>query len=138
MKRLLAATASLIMVAVILVGCTPKQTDTKNNSSVASNSSTSAITVTIEMDINGEVTKKEYATELKTVEELLIEKSSELGMTLTDSEYGKFVSGANNYTADSAKNEFIEFLVNGKSSEVGIAGVTIVDKDIYTFKLSTF
>lgn len=133
MKKFTSIAVSFIMVAVILVGCNTKPAEANNSSTAVAKA-----TVTIEMDLNGEITKKEIATNDKTVEELLVANTTELGLTLTDSEYGKFVAGINDYLADVAKNEFVEFFVNGTSSQVGIAEVEIADKDTYTFKISTF
>ncbi len=120
MKKVVSLSLVVIMIAAMFVGCTKK-----NN-------------VTIKMDINGKVTQQEFKTDKATLEDLLVEKTDDLKVTLTDSDYGKFVSGINGYVADAAKKEFIEVLVDDVSSQVGIKEIKLEDGKVYTFKVSKF
>lgn len=121
MKKALSMSLVCIMLIAMLTACgTPKNK------------------VTVNIDINGTVTKTELKTTEATLEDVFIANQKELGLTLTDSDYGKFISGAGGYIADPAKNEFIEVLVNDVSSQVGIKEIIIADGDVYTLKLSTF
>lgn len=120
MKKVVSLSLIVMMIATIFVGCESK---TK---------------LTINMDIKGDVKTVEYKTDKQTLEQLLVEKADELKATLEDSEYGKYVVGINGYTPDAAKNEYIEVLVDGKSSQVGVKEIKIEDGKVYTFKVSTF
>ena len=82
--------------------------------------------------------EKVYQTDLATLEELLEENAEELGATLTDSEYGKFVEGMDGYVADASKNEYFAVLVNDTMSDVGISQIKLEDGKTYQFRLSTF
>ncbi|MEG1718901.1 MAG: DUF4430 domain-containing protein, partial [Clostridia bacterium] len=77
-------------------------------------------------------TDKEY------LEGLLVEKQKELGFTLTDSTYGKFVAGMNNYMADTNKQEFFEVLVNDVPAMYGISEIPLKDGEKYSFRISTY
>lgn len=120
MKKVVSLSLVVMMIATIFVGCGNK---TK---------------VTIKMDIKGDVKTVEYKTDKETLEDLLVEKTDELKATLKDSEYGKYVVAINGYTPDATKNEYIEVLVDGKSSQVGVKEIKIEDGKVYTFKVSTF
>lgn len=121
MKKIGSISLVFIMIIAIFTGCSSSKT-----------------TVTIKMDVNGEVTTKEIKTDKITLEDLLVEKADELKITLSDSDYGKFITGINSYVADETANEFIEVIVNNESSMVGIKEITITDKDVYTLKVSKF
>jgi hypothetical protein len=49
-----------------------------------------------------------------------------------------FVTSINGKAADSAKKEFWEFLVNGKSAEVGAGSYKLKDGDKIEWRISTF
>ncbi len=120
MKKVLSLSLVVVMFAMMLVGCSSKTA------------------VTIKMDINGKVTTQEYKTDKATLEELVVEKAVELKATLTDSEYGKYLTGINGFTADATKNEYIEILVDDVSSQVGMKEIKLEDGKVYTFKTSKF
>lgn len=121
MKKIIAVLLVAVIALFALTVCAPKNA------------------VTIKVIRNDEVTlTKEYKTDLETLEALLVEKADELGATLIDSDYGKFVSGMDNYLASDEKHEFFEILVNDEAAQTGIAEIVIADGDVYTFRLSTY
>lgn len=120
MKKILSISLTFIMLITIFTGCSSKNT------------------VTIKMDVNGDVVTQEYKTDKTTLEELLVEKTDELKLTLTDSDYGKYIEGINGYTPDYTKNEYVEILVDGVSSPVGIKEITLADGQVYTLQISVF
>ncbi len=121
MKKIISLLLAVMLMVTMLVGCGNK------------------LDVTVNVLQDGKVTlEKTYKTEEQTLEKLLVEKAEDLGATLTDSDYGKFVEGMNGYKADASKNEFFEVLVDDVSSQVGIAEIKLEDGKVYTFKLSKF
>lgn len=95
--------------------------------------------VTVQVERGGEITiEKTYKTDVETLEALVVKYKDELGASYEDSDFGKFVTGMDNYTANAENNEFFEILVNDISSQVGMAEIKIADGDIYLFRLSTF
>lgn len=121
MKKITALVLGLIMAAFVFTGCASKN----------------AVTVNVEQ--NGEVTlSKEYKTDAENLEELLVEKADELGATLVDSDYGKYIAGMNGYVASDDKHEYFELVVNGESAQTGASGVVIADGDVYLFRLTTY
>lgn len=54
-----------------------------------------------------------------------------------DSEYGRFVTGADGMIADSSKEQWWSVLVNGESASTGIDGISIQDGDVYTLEMKT-
>lgn len=141
---------SLVMTVLLLAGCQNGNGSTVSSQAGQSSAISSDTTpssdaavelkkVTVQVEQDGKVTlEKTYESGLKTLEELLVEKAEELGATLTDSEYGKFVEGMNGYVADASKNEYFEFLADGVSSPVGIKETKLADGASYLFRLSTF
>ncbi|MFZ2539030.1 MAG: DUF4430 domain-containing protein [Oscillospiraceae bacterium] len=121
MKKIISLMLAVMLTASMFVGCSNK------------------LNVTVNVSQDGKVTlEKAYKTDAETLENLLVEKTEELGATLTDSDYGKFVEGMNGYKADVTKNEFFEVLVDDVSSQVGISEIKLEDGKVYTFKLSKF
>lgn len=147
---------SLVMTVLLLAGCQNGNGSTVSSQAGQSSAISSDTTpssdampssdapvelkkVTVQVEQDGKVTlEKTYESGLETLEELLLEKAEELGATLTDSEYGKFVEGMNGYVADASKNEYFEFLADGVSSPVGIKETKLADGASYLFRLSTF
>ena len=159
MKKTGALLATFLLTMVLFAGCAQgaPQNDTQTggassgqpsseaqgsnpaSDAPSSEAATGQKTVTIQVEQDGKVTlEKQVASDLATLEELMVERAEELGATLTDSEYGKFVSGMNGYVADSAKNEYFEFLVDGEPAQVGIGSTELADGAVYLFRLATY
>lgn len=155
MKKTGALLAALLMTVALFAGCTQNNSPAGDTSSdqpssgapvsesasdvPSSEAAAEQKTVTIQVEQDGKVTlEKQYESDLATLEELMVEQAGELGATLTDSEYGKFVSGMNGYVADSAKNEYFEFLVDGETAQVGIGSTELADGAVYLFRLATY
>lgn len=80
---------------------------------------------------------KEFKTDELLLEALFRANSDELGLTLTDTQYGPMVTGLKGYKADETK-EFFNIKVNGVDSMVGIKEIPVNDKDVYTFEVKGF
>lgn len=123
MKKVLSVLAVVILIASVLIGCS------------------SLGKVTVEVKKDGEITltkELNISKESETLEELLIANEKELGVTMEDSDYGKFITGMNNYIADSANNEYYSIYVNGEMAQTGVSEIKLNDKDVYTFELFVY
>lgn len=129
MKRVVSLALAVVLLAALFTGCAGK---------------TGKVTVQVERD--GQVTlTKEYEFALPaddsqsvSVESIVEEHAEELGATLVDSDYGKYVTGMDGYVADDAKQEYWSFLVNGEMSQTGLRDTKAADGDVYTFQLATY
>lgn len=158
MKKLLSLSLVLIIIASMLVGCEKAEVE-KGTGTDTSKPSSQAVTdeipdtseasqpaeevakkyeVKVKIEINEEIVEKTYKTDAESVEALLLENQEELKATFKDSEYGKMITGMNGYTADEAKKEYFELLVDGVSSLTGAKDTKLEDGKVYTIKLSKF
>lgn len=129
MKRVIAFSLVLVMLAAALVGCAEKK---------------ATVTVNVEQDGAVVLTKQYEVTlpandaEALSVESVIVENAEELGAILEDSDYGKYVIGMNGYIADDAKQEYWAILVNGEMAMTGLRDTRVADGDVYTFQLATY
>jgi hypothetical protein len=77
-----------------------------------------------------------FNTDHEFVTDLLKEHQEKLGAGFQSSEYGTMIVEMMNYTADTSKNEFFLFKVNGEDSMAGTDQTPINDGDTYRFELS--
>ena len=77
--------------------------------------------------------------EVKTDEEFLRPAlEAEKLVSGTESEYGLFIDTVDGEYADSAKNEYWLYTVNGEMASYGVDQQPIEDKDVYAFSVSVF
>lgn len=121
-KKISALLAVLLAFTLLFAGCGQK------------------VNVTVAVKQNDTVTlQKTYSVDKEaTVEDILVKYADELGATLEDSQYGKYITGINGYLADATKNEFVEFQVDGVPADVGISSVTVEEGKVYTFNITTW
>lgn len=74
----------------------------------------------------------DYETNKTSLGDLLAEEGI---IEYEDSDYGRFITGADGMTADSSKEEWWNVLVNGESASTGIDGIEIHEGDVYTLQL---
>lgn len=95
--------------------------------------------VTINVIVEGE--NINYTENFKTdelfLEAVLSDNSKELGLTMTDTQYGPMVTGLKDYMADETK-EFFSISINGVDAMVGVKEIPVNDKDVYTFEVKGF
>lgn len=95
--------------------------------------------VTINVIVAGE--NINYTENFKTdelfLEAVLEANSDELGLTMTDTQYGPMVTGLKDYLADETK-EFFSISINGVDAMVGVKEIPVNDKDVYTFEVKGF
>jgi len=95
--------------------------------------------VTINVIVEGE--NINYTENFKTdelfLEAVLSANSKELGLTMTDTQYGPMVTGLKDYMADETK-EFFSISINGVDAMVGVKEIPVNDKDVYTFEVKGF
>lgn len=121
MKKITSALLAMMLIVSVLAGCKSKTE------------------VTIKVEKDGSVQLEEaIKTDAETLEALLTDNAEKLGVTMQDSDYGKFVTGMNGYVADAEKKEFWLVSVDDVPSEVGVAEIKIEKGKVYSFKLSNF
>ena len=94
--------------------------------------------VTIQIVIDKESIDKTFTfkTDHEFLTDLLKEKQDQLGVTFNSTELGTMITGMMNYTADTSKNEFFLFQINGNDAMTGTDDTPINDGDTYKFILT--
>ncbi|WP_130806327.1 DUF4430 domain-containing protein [Senegalia massiliensis] len=79
-----------------------------------------------------------YNTDDEYLIDLLENNKDEIGVTLTDSDFGKMVTAMMDYEAKESEQEFWQIQVNGKDAETGVAEIPLTDGDKYKFELTNY
>ncbi|NBI05947.1 DUF4430 domain-containing protein [Senegalia massiliensis] len=79
-----------------------------------------------------------YNTDDEYLLDLLENNKDEIGVTLTDSDFGKMVTAMMDYEAKESEQEFWQIQVNGKDAETGVAEIPLTDGDKYKFELTSY
>lgn len=79
-----------------------------------------------------------YNTDDEFLLDLLENNKDEMGVTLTDSDFGKMVTGMMDYEAKESEQEYYHISVNGKDAETGVGEIPLTDGDKYKFELTNY
>lgn len=77
----------------------------------------------------------EYLGYKETILDALL-NDNEVGLEGSQSEYGYFITGVKGITADAAKNEYWQILVNGEAATTGISSLELAYGDVLSLELS--
>jgi len=118
--------AAIIIIAAIAVLFFVQRQGTKSNENLMK------VQVKVMNEFQDYEKTYDYETDKTILGDLLAEENI---IEYENSDYGRYVTGADGMEADSSKEEWWNVLVNGESASTGIDGIEIKEGDVYTLQL---